>query len=140
MGFDDRFVLNYKKLPYVTQWLAWPDVTNVLSSIGAAPTRMEKPYYTVPVIVDQVEGKPAVVVSDSLDIADYLEHKYPEPSIYPGGRDRQMLYHMMVSQNTSSNMFVMVAPNLTKILPEGREREFYVSSRKEIFGEWHVPW
>ncbi|KZT63197.1 hypothetical protein DAEQUDRAFT_680784 [Daedalea quercina L-15889] len=123
-----RFVLNYKHLPYATQWIPYPDVTDVLSAVSAPPPRTEKPLSTVPAILDSAPDREPVVLTESSIIADHLEEAYPEPSIYPGGsRDAQLGFNVIM------NMAFMVMPNMPYIL-EGREREYFMRSRKEIFG------
>lgn len=129
-----RFILNYKKLPYQTTWVPLPDVQTVLPAAGVLPTRTAAPYYTVPAIVDELEGSPAVVMSDSGLVADYLERTYPEPSIYHGTKALQMEHVGAVSQHVLSRMGFMVFPNTPRLL-EGREREYYLNTRKGIFGQ-----
>ncbi|EED77185.1 predicted protein [Postia placenta Mad-698-R] len=128
-----RIILNYKKLPYQTTWMPLPDVQTVLPAVGVLPTRTAVPHYTVPAIVDELEGSPAVVMSDSGLIADYLERTYPEPSIYHGAKALQMEHVGAVSQHVLSRMGFMVFPNTPRLL-EGREREYYLNTRKGIFG------
>ncbi|TFY59065.1 hypothetical protein EVJ58_g6010 [Rhodofomes roseus] len=131
--FAPRFVLNFKRLPYVTEWVAYPDITEVLTEVGAPPTRTTEPLYTLPAIVDAMTDSP-VIISDSTAIADYLEDTYPEPSIYPHGRETQLSYVAKIGQLVAIPMAFIVVPNTMKILPQGRDVEYYVGSRKGIFG------
>lgn len=129
-----RFVLNFKKLPYTTQWLAYPDIGAILSAAGVPPTRTEKPYYTVPAIVDEVEGRHPVALADSLNIATYLERTYPQPTIFPGGTERvQMTYITAIHEHVFMAMFYMVIPTTTRILT-GRDLGYYTASRKGFIG------
>ncbi|PCH43179.1 hypothetical protein WOLCODRAFT_74362 [Wolfiporia cocos MD-104 SS10] len=129
-----RFILNYKRLPYVTHWLSYPDIAEVLSSVGAPPTRTTKPMYTVPAIRDEVEGSTPVVLSDSATILAYLEKTYPTPSIFPNNsRDAQMTHIAAIEECIYARMVFMVVPNTVRIL-EGRDLEYYLASRKEFLG------
>ncbi|OBZ65471.1 hypothetical protein A0H81_14597 [Grifola frondosa] len=92
-----RFVLNYKRLSYHTEWIAYPDIGNVLSSAGVPPTRSTAPLYTVPAIIDE------------------------------------MAYIGAIGMDVIINMAFMVMPNTVNIL-EGRELEYYVVGKKEMFG------
>ncbi|KAL0961290.1 hypothetical protein HGRIS_006250 [Hohenbuehelia grisea] len=80
-----RLALNYKKIPYVTVWVEFPDIEKVCKEIGAAPTRMAggKEHYTLPVIQDPSTGS---TISNSYDIANYLDKQYPDaPELFPPG-------------------------------------------------------
>ena len=75
-----RYALNIKGLPHTTKWVEYPDIENVCKEISAAPTSKmpdnpSQDYYTLPVIQDPNTGR---VVSDSWNIAKYLDEQYPE--------------------------------------------------------------
>lgn len=128
-----RFVLNYKRLPYTTCWLSYPDIGDVLSAIGAPPTRTQKPFYTVPSIVDQTDGL-HVALSDSANIAMYLEETHPLPSIFPDvDPGIQLDYIDFMEEHVYTPMIFMTVPSTTRIL-EGRDLEYYVASRKGFLG------
>lgn len=124
--------MNYKKLPYTTNWVAFPDIGATLSAVGAPPTRADDPKYSVPAIIDAI-ADPPVVLSDSTVIADYLEKTYPEPSIYPHGREAQMKWLDAIMDDVIMRMAFMVIPTTPKILPEA-DAEYFISTRKLIFG------
>lgn len=129
-----RFVLNFKQLPYTTEWLSFPDIAKQLSAAGVPPTRTEKPLYTVPAIIDNTDGKHPVFLSDSSLIVSYLEKTYPRPSIFPGGSEGvQMSYVSAINEYVYMAMYYMVIPTTTRIL-EGRDLEYYVASRKDFVG------
>jgi glutathione S-transferase len=72
-----RYALNIKGLPYKTVWVEYPDIALLCQEIGAAPTltrHSTAPRYTLPVIHDASTG---AVVSDSFQIARYLDKTYP---------------------------------------------------------------
>ncbi|CCM00726.1 uncharacterized protein FIBRA_02766 [Fibroporia radiculosa] len=130
----NRFILNYKKLPYTTHWVHYADQQDFLASINAPITRASEPRRTLPVIVDDVaDGRPPALIADSSLIADYLETCYPEPSIYSGGKEAQASYVATIKKLILLDVASVVAPNAVKLF-EGRDLEFYVSSRKRLFG------
>ena len=82
-----RIVLNYKRIPYKTVWLSYPDIEKTLIKLGCAPTGTKpndptRPHYTLPAIVD-ASSSPSVTIADSLAIAEYLDAKYPDRPVFP---------------------------------------------------------
>ncbi|KAJ7574797.1 hypothetical protein C8J56DRAFT_802519 [Mycena floridula] len=84
-----RFILNYKRLRYRTVWVEFPDVEATLRSLGAAPSTVRsdgRPVYTLPVIVDPTRNPLAPeVLSNTNNIAEYLESSYPARPVFPPG-------------------------------------------------------
>ena len=80
--------MNYKGLKYRTEWVEFPDIEDVCKKIGAAPTGTKPndgvtPHYTVPVLYDP---STKVAISDTTNIADYLDKTYPDtPALFPPG-------------------------------------------------------
>jgi glutathione S-transferase len=73
-----RFALNYKGLPYQTQWVDMPDITALRENLGVPANRTlpnGKPFHTLPVINDPSTGK---LLGDTFEIALYLDSAYPE--------------------------------------------------------------
>ncbi|KAK2755069.1 hypothetical protein FQN54_006597 [Arachnomyces sp. PD_36] len=82
--FKTRYALNFKGIPYKTEWVELPNVTKVRKSLGAAANRTHRdgsPFYTLPIIKNPTTGE---VVGDSFDIALYLDNLKPDgPSLFP---------------------------------------------------------
>lgn len=73
-----RYALNFKGVPYSTQWVQMPDITKVRRSLGIPACRKfadGTDFYTLPIVTD---SKTAAVVGDSFDIANYLQNTYPD--------------------------------------------------------------
>ncbi|KAG1732458.1 uncharacterized protein EDB91DRAFT_675491 [Suillus paluster] len=81
-----RFALSYKDLPFVTVWVEYSDIHSTMKAIGAKPNKRPdgSDVYTVPVLSDPNTGS---LISDSLEIASYLEKTYPEKPIFPNNSE-----------------------------------------------------
>lgn len=84
-----RLSLSYKSIPYKTQWLESPEIAPTLKSLNIPPTKYYEdgtPMYSVPAIldVDDETGDTKVALSESYDIAKYLDEAYPlTPKLFP---------------------------------------------------------
>ncbi|PIL31349.1 hypothetical protein GSI_06047 [Ganoderma sinense ZZ0214-1] len=83
-----KFTLEYKRLPYKTVFVEFPDIARVSREIGASPTGTwpdGSPKYTVPAIYDP---STKTAVADSMVIARYLDATYPDtPRAIPEGTE-----------------------------------------------------
>ncbi|TFK22431.1 hypothetical protein FA15DRAFT_644212 [Coprinopsis marcescibilis] len=79
-----RYSLNYKRIPFVTQWVDLVDVEPLCKSLGIATLSNRRfdnrQLYTLPVIYDPKSNH---IVSDSMRIAQYLDEEYPDPEYPP---------------------------------------------------------
>ncbi|KAH9475228.1 Glutathione S-transferase-like protein ustS [Psilocybe cubensis] len=89
-----RYALNYRNIPYKTEWIEYPDIKEHCIKHGIKPTGktrftngpevIERDYYSLPAIYDP---KTNTYLADSLRIVEYLEHAYPpspsSPSLFP---------------------------------------------------------
>lgn len=74
-----RFALNYKKLPYRTEWVQMPHIRAVREKLGVPANRTlpdGTPFHTLPVIHDPANG--GALVGDTFEIAEYLDRTYPD--------------------------------------------------------------
>ncbi|KZP34726.1 hypothetical protein FIBSPDRAFT_924148 [Athelia psychrophila] len=81
-----RLALNIKGLPYQTVWVECPDIERLYKEIGAKPSDIKEsgvPRYTLPLIHDHATN---AVISDSANIAQYLDDQYPDTTpLFPKG-------------------------------------------------------
>ncbi|GKT44763.1 glutathione S-transferase-like protein ustS [Colletotrichum spaethianum] len=73
-----RLALNFKGRPYLTSWVALPDISKIRSSLKVPPCRKfadGTDFYTLPIIEDPATDS---LVGDSFDIAAYLQKTYPD--------------------------------------------------------------
>lgn len=71
-----RLFLNYKNIPYTTQWVAYPEIATLLKSFGLPPAA-DSQKYTIPALRTK-DGK---YIMDSDKIATYLDEQYPNPPL-----------------------------------------------------------
>jgi glutathione S-transferase len=78
--------LNYKKIPYRTEWVEFTDIEGLSKLKGIPPSKLATdgtPQYTLPAIFDPTQDR---YVSDSATIMKYLDKAYPDsPRAFPPG-------------------------------------------------------
>ncbi|KAG8781666.1 hypothetical protein FRC12_021636 [Ceratobasidium sp. 428] len=126
--------LNYKGLPYRVKYLKIEEVEPTMKAMGIPPTSTTKfPYYTLPMIADPSANpneKPTYV-SDSFQIAAYLDEKYPSPA-YPAvlpteTRTFQRIFAEAYFLSAFGAMFPAIAPRVPGILDEASQEYMYRS-------------
>ncbi|ROT36893.1 hypothetical protein SODALDRAFT_380381 [Sodiomyces alkalinus F11] len=73
-----RYALNFKGVPYTTQWIQMPDITTVRRSLGLPACRKfadGTDFYTLPALTDSTTGS---AIGDSFDIANHLQITFPD--------------------------------------------------------------
>ncbi|EIW75442.1 hypothetical protein CONPUDRAFT_112014 [Coniophora puteana RWD-64-598 SS2] len=124
-----RLILNYKRLPYRTAWVDFPDIEQTLISVGAPPTSFRpdgRPVYTLPAIVDPF-GSPTqpIVLSNPAIIAEYLETSYPARQIFPeGSRAVQSLFVHYVQETFVKPLLPIMVPLTHQRLHERSQTHF----------------
>lgn len=76
-----RLMLNYKRIPYQTKFLEFPDIQPSLEDLNVHPVNTQteiKNKYTVPVILHVPSNK---YIIESALIAEFLESTYPNPPV-----------------------------------------------------------
>ncbi|KAI9845942.1 MAG: hypothetical protein M1838_001491 [Thelocarpon superellum] len=76
-----RLMLNYKRIPYRTIFLEFPDIEPTLKGLGLVPGESVSGHqikYTVPAIQHVPTNK---YMMDSAPIAQFLESTYPDPPV-----------------------------------------------------------
>ncbi|KAF9263002.1 hypothetical protein L218DRAFT_987989 [Marasmius fiardii PR-910] len=130
-----RYCLNYKRIPYKTIWVEYPDIASTYKRLGAQAAFTKRdgtPYYTMPLIRDPSTG---TTISDSARIAEYLDKTYPDtPSLFPPGtRGLQAAFRYEYEQNHLDNMDLFVLPKTASIL-NPRSYEFFKETRSKWLG------
>ncbi|KAF9039154.1 hypothetical protein BJ165DRAFT_1352265 [Panaeolus papilionaceus] len=131
-----RYTLNYKGIPYKTEWIEYPDIEAHCKALSISPTMKKEDgsdYYTLPAIWDTSTG---AKVSDSFAILQYLEKTYPErPTLFP---DNTKALHFVFQVALRSTDISAVVPFLipaegAKLNP--RSKEYFYRTRSERFGK-----
>jgi len=125
-----RLALNYKQLPYRTEWISYPDVKPTLSKLGFKPLGIEydgTPLYTVPAILDPTTSTPTTI-SESTDIAQYLDDAYPStPKLFPEGtKDAQLKFIKFALTNVVSTGLLLTKPGIPSVLDDPKGVEYYI--------------
>ncbi|KAF9254767.1 hypothetical protein L218DRAFT_885586, partial [Marasmius fiardii PR-910] len=122
-----RFTLNFKRIPYTTVDIGFPDIEPNARRLGAPPTSknpdgLDK--YTVPILVD------------SFLIASYLDEAYPStPRLIPEGTEvfQSTFCKTVVERSMAIINLILRSATAEKILPDDFKKVM-----KESFGEGAV--
>ena len=130
-----RFSLNFKGIPYKTEWVEYPDIKPLSIKLGIESTSWKadgSPQYTLPAIYDPTTG---VYISDSLKIAQYLEKTYPDtPALFPNGTlALQIAFTDAFASKSISIWSSIVAATYFKLNP--RSQEYFRRTREEMTGK-----
>ena len=115
--------------------MEYPDIEAACKKIGAPPsgTRLDKPLYTAPAIVDPNTG---AVISESFKIALYLDKQYPDtPRLFPEGS--HALQSALVEAIGDRLLFGMFPVQALDIVGQftPRAQEWFRESRRPFVGE-----
>lgn len=125
-----RLLLNYKNIPYTTEWIAYPDIATLLKSFGlpsAADAQNSTEEYTIPALRTK-DGKH---IMDSEDIATYLDEQYPNPPLplsLPEDAELKKFFVGMVGP--SRGLWMPLVPK-NVLLPKCAE--YFTRTREEIY-------
>lgn len=122
-------ILNFKRLPYRTAWVEFPDVEETLHGIGAPPTSVKndgRPVFSLPVIVDPIRSPQVpIVLSNANLIAEYLEVTYPARQVFPeGSRALQALFVHYIQEILAKPLLPIMVPLSHQRLPERSQNHF----------------
>lgn len=125
-----RLALNYKNIPYQTQWVEYPDVAPTFKSFGIPPNSAElnpNAEYSIPAA--RIEGK---YIMDSLSIAQNIEAIQPEPSLHLDSE------YISRTQGAVGKLLGQLAPVVMPRVPEmllnPTSAEYFEETRAKRFG------
>ncbi|KAI5995354.1 hypothetical protein EDC04DRAFT_2802275 [Pisolithus marmoratus] len=125
-----RFVLGYKGLPFRVEWVEYPDIAPRMKAIGARQNKVDgREMYTLPVVSDPNTG---ALITDSWEIAAYLETTYPEKPIFPN-KSKGLIHALDTAFNNhrgAASAFPLLRAG--EILNE-RSTEYFVTTMEAIF-------
>ncbi|KAH6918270.1 hypothetical protein BKA70DRAFT_12145 [Coprinopsis sp. MPI-PUGE-AT-0042] len=136
-----RFCLNYKGLPYKTEWVEYPDIATVYAKYNMpAPSTNDdgSPYYSLPAIIDDRSGQPSMITG-SRNIAQHLDETYPDtPLIFPEpgeeGMNRQAFW---AKEDRVVPLYPLIWKQVMKKLLSPRSQAHFTVARGKDLREWY---
>ena len=130
--------MSYKGLPFEVEWVELPDIAPRMKEIKAAPGKGPDgtEMYTLPVLRDPNTG---AIVTDSWDIALYLDNTYPEKPVFP--EDTKGLIHAFNTAHFGQLLPAIKFPlmRLGGVLRE-RSLKYYLTTRERYFNQQIEEW
>ncbi|KDR83237.1 hypothetical protein GALMADRAFT_875468 [Galerina marginata CBS 339.88] len=129
-----RYCLNFKGLPYQTEWVEYPDIEPLCKKLGVSSARTVDGThsYTLPAIHDPSTG---VSIANSFDIAEYLDKTYPNtPLIFPHNTaGLQAPFALAFGSNMRPLLNFLIPTECEKLNP--RSSEYFRRTRERTFGK-----
>lgn len=130
--------MNYKGIPYKTEWTEYNDIEKIAKEKGIPPSgginpETGGPYYTLPAIVDE---STRTALSDSFRIAEYLDKAYPDTPkvIIPGTESLQAAFIGAFRPHLKA-MWQFVLPATLDMIDNPESKEYFYRTRSSRFGK-----
>ncbi|KAJ9642191.1 hypothetical protein H2204_002560 [Knufia peltigerae] len=123
-----RLYLNYKNIPYKTEWTEYPDLAPKFEKFGIPPNETGFKY-TSPT-VKMPDGS---YVMESRRIADALERVFPTPSMHIDSKYQAPVDAAIL--NCLGKMRPVFIPLVPKVFLNPRSVEHFVTSREKAIGK-----
>ncbi|KAJ7919381.1 hypothetical protein B0H13DRAFT_252548 [Mycena leptocephala] len=126
-----RYALNFKGIPHKTVFLEYLEIEPLCKKIGAKPTGESSTQYTLPVIYDPATD---TVVSDSIEIARYLDATYPDtPRLIPEGT---AAFHYAFTDAFAATLppFLAYALPASLAFLNPASQDYFRQTRQQLFG------
>ncbi|KAF5328331.1 hypothetical protein D9619_013355 [Psilocybe cf. subviscida] len=126
-----RYALNFKGIPYKTEWVEYPDIEALCIKLGIPKSPFED-HYTFPAIHDPSTG---AYLSDSWEIAVYLEKTYPDtPKLFPHNTVALQHATFTAYDDNLAALWFTVLPDTNNILNPASEA-YFRRTREKAFGK-----
>ena len=126
--------MNYKRIPYRTEWIEYPDIEPHSKNLGIKPTGKKpdgSPLYTLPAIHDPSTG---TFLAESFLIAEYLEETYPTPSIFPQGTKSLQHAFQFSFEQIFAQIRPFILPSIIPKLVTQRSQEYFRRTKEISLG------
>ncbi|KAF2832915.1 glutathione S-transferas-like protein [Ophiobolus disseminans] len=127
-----RLILNYKNIPYKTEWIEYPDLAPKLQALGIPPNDPSAPGYFTPYSSPAIRYASGSCGMDSWPIAHELEKQYPSPSLH---LDDPIVVQMR--DHVSNIMKPLVAhllPKVPDVILNPVSAKYFNDTRAQVFG------
>lgn len=125
-------ILNYKRIPYTTQWVEYPDLAPTLQSLGLPPNSPDAPGYYADYSSPAIRYADGSHAMDSWPIAHELDKQYPEPSLHLD--DAIVVQVRDLTGVFTTPLRAHIIPRVPWLLPE-RSAAYFYETRKARFGK-----
>ncbi|KAF3937028.1 hypothetical protein ABW19_dt0210018 [Dactylella cylindrospora] len=127
-----RAVLNYKGVPYETEWIEYPDIRVRLAEMGL-PSKGGLFPYTLPMLrvtITPPDGSDPQIkyLTDSLDIVKYINDNHPSPPFDFNTSPISDETDKFLQENFLNAFCGLVLPEVANILPP-RSCEYFLQTR-----------
>jgi glutathione S-transferase len=122
-----RMCLNLKGLKYDSIPLTFIQIHQVLPEI-----LKKKNGCTVPVLDDD-----GTIIQDSFKIAEYLDEKYPKPSIFNNNKPLHEFMYNWITTNINRPLLCLIIPDIVNIIDD-ESRDYFVETRTKMFGDFNI--
>jgi len=127
-----RMILNYKNIPYTTEWVEYPDLAPKFKSLSIPPNPKDAPGYFADYSSPAIRYADGSYQMDSWPIAHSLEKQYPTPSLHLDDpivvKIRDHVVEIM------GPIRALVIPRVPLLLNEPSAEYFY-ETRKKMLGK-----
>ena len=120
--------LNYKGIPYKTQWLEYPEIAPTFKALDIPPNPERTPY-TIPTI--RIGDK---YVMDSRKIADELEKQYPSPPLHLDSPMLPKVEEICSVRGGLAGLLAVFAPKVPGAILNDASRPYWVAAREKQMG------
>ncbi|OAP59645.1 hypothetical protein AYL99_06943 [Fonsecaea erecta] len=123
-----RLALNYKGIPYKTEWVEYPDLKPTFTKFGIPPNSSGPYEYTSPT----VRLPSGEYVMESRAIIDKLEQLKPSPSLHLDSPYLARIEQLL--PNVINSVRAIFMPLVPKVYLNPPSYEYFVASREKAIG------
>ena len=134
--------MNYKRIPFETVWVHFPDIDQTAKALNAPHTRIlpdGTKEYTVPIITFERPNEKTVVLADSETIARYLDSAFPDPERMLFPKETLIFQHAFLQflRREAKVPRAFLRVNITSILNSlpPHTRDWWIETRPRAFGQ-----
>lgn len=125
-------ILNYKEIPYTTEWVEYPDLAPKFKALSIPPNPKDAPGYFAEYSSPAIKYADGTYQMDSWPIAHSLEKQYPTPSLHLD--DPIVVQIRDHLPNIMDPIRALVIPRVVFLLNE-RSAEYFHETREKLFGK-----